>query len=54
MLTAKEIQFDNKAASQCLNRCQKIIKDIYGDKVPEVKKNPKVVTADKKVTAPVT
>lgn len=39
MLTVKEIQSDNKHASQCLNRCQKAIKDIYGDKVPEVKKN---------------
>lgn len=39
MLSVKEIQSDNKHASQCLNRCQKAIKDIYGDKVPEVKKN---------------
>lgn len=39
MLTVKELQFDNKQASQCLNRVQKAIKDIYGSKVPEVKKN---------------
>ena len=36
MLSVKELQYDNKQASQCLNRVQKAIKDIYGDKVPEV------------------
>ena len=39
MLSVKQIQADNKQASQCLHRCQKAIKDIYGDKVPDVKKN---------------
>lgn len=39
MLSVKELQYDNKQASQCLNRVQKAIKDVYGDKVPEVKKN---------------
>jgi hypothetical protein len=39
MLTVKEIMADNKHASQCLGRCQKAIKEIYGNKVPDVKKN---------------
>ena len=45
MLSVKELQFDNKQASQCLNRAQKAIKDIYGDKVPEVQKNKQVKMA---------
>ena len=39
MLSVKELQFDNKQASDCLNRVNKAIKDIYGKDVPEVKKN---------------
>jgi tetratricopeptide (TPR) repeat protein len=39
MLSVKELNYDNKQASQCLNRVQKAIKDIYGNKVPEVQKN---------------
>jgi len=45
MLSVKELQFDNKQASQCLHRAQKAIKDIYGDKVPEVQKNKQVKMA---------
>jgi tetratricopeptide (TPR) repeat protein len=40
MRSVREIQFDNKQASQCIERCNKAIKEIYGDKVPEVTKNP--------------
>jgi tetratricopeptide (TPR) repeat protein len=39
LLSVKQMQADNKQASQCLNRCNKAIKDIYGDKVPVVAKN---------------
>lgn len=39
ILSVKNIQADNKQASQALNRCNKAIKDLYGNKVPEVKKN---------------
>lgn len=39
MLSVKQLQSDNKQASQCLDRCKKAIKDIYGNKVPEVKSN---------------
>mmetsp|Transcript_7226 Transcript_7226/g.12200 ORF Transcript_7226/g.12200 Transcript_7226/m.12200 type:complete len:115 (+) Transcript_7226:239-583(+) len=39
MLTVKEIQFDSKIASQCLTRCNKALKEIYGDKVPQVTRN---------------
>lgn len=45
MISVKELQFDNKQASQCINRCNKAIKDIYGDNVPDVKKNDPVVFA---------
>lgn len=48
MLSVKEIQYDNKQASQCLSRCQKAIKDIYGDKVPQSTKNKPIKLADKK------
>lgn len=49
-MSVKEIQHDNKQASQCLNRAQKAIKDIYGDDVPEHAKNKQVKMADKKAT----
>jgi len=52
MLSVKELQFDNKQASQCLNRAQKAIKDIYGDKVPKVQKNKQVKMATATTTAP--
>jgi tetratricopeptide (TPR) repeat protein len=39
MLSVKQLQVDNKQASQCLDRCAKAIKDIYGNKVPAVKSN---------------
>ena len=39
MLSVKQLDALNKQASQCLNRCNNAIKDLYGDKVPEVKKN---------------
>jgi tetratricopeptide (TPR) repeat protein len=39
MLSVKQLQYDNKQASQCLNRCNKAIKDIYGDSPPSVKPN---------------
>ena len=39
MLSVKQLQADNKQASQCLTRCNKAIKDLYGDKVPAVAKN---------------
>jgi len=51
MLSVKELQFDNKQASQCLNRAQKAIKDIYGDKVPKVQKNKQVKMATATTTA---
>lgn len=38
-MSVKQIQADNKQASQCLNRCNKAIKDLYGNKIPDVKKN---------------
>ena len=50
MLTVKQMQADNKQASQCLNRCNKAIADLYGDKVPETKKNPPVRLADTATT----
>lgn len=50
MLSVKELQFDNKQASQCLNRVQKAIKDIYGDKVPEVQKNKQIKMASAPAT----
>lgn len=39
MLTVREIQYDNKVMQACLTRVNKAIKQEYGDKVPEVKKN---------------
>jgi len=45
MLTVKQLQFDNKQASQCLSRCSKAIKDIYGTAVPESKPNAPVKLA---------
>lgn len=45
MLSVKSLQADNKQASECLNRCNKAIKDIYGSKVPEVQKNKPIVLA---------
>lgn len=51
MLSVKELQFDNKQASQCLNRVQKAIKDIYGNNVPEVKKNQPIKMANAPVTS---
>jgi hypothetical protein len=42
----------NKQASEILNRCNKAIKDIYGDKVPEVKKNSPVKLAEPSSYAP--
>lgn len=39
MLTVREIQYDNKVMQSCLTRVNKAIKQEYGDKVPEVKKN---------------
>jgi tetratricopeptide (TPR) repeat protein len=39
MLSVKQLQVDNKQASQCLDRCSKAIRDIYGDNIPEVKSN---------------
>lgn len=54
MLSVKEIQSDNKHASQCLNRCQKAIKDIFGDKAPEVKKNKPFKPNSQKNTSPLT
>lgn len=45
MLSVKELQYDNKQASQCLHRVQKAIKDVYGGNVPEAKKNKAVKLA---------
>lgn len=45
MLTVKQLQADNKQASQCLHRVNKAIKDVYGDKIPEQKKNQPVKMA---------
>lgn len=39
MHSVKELQFDNKQASQCLARVNKAIKQEYGDNVPVVPKN---------------
>lgn len=39
MLSVKQLQHDNKQASQCLNRVNKAIQQVYGDQVPEVQKN---------------
>lgn len=47
MLSVKQLQVDNKQASQCMDRCKKAIKDIYGDKVPEVKSNGLIKMAGK-------
>mmetsp|Transcript_34737 Transcript_34737/g.53346 ORF Transcript_34737/g.53346 Transcript_34737/m.53346 type:complete len:405 (-) Transcript_34737:500-1714(-) len=42
MLSVKQLQPSNNMASKCLNRCNKEIKETYGDKVPAVKKNPAI------------
>jgi hypothetical protein len=47
MLSVKQLQVDNKQASQCMDRCSKAIKDIYGNKVPTVKSNGLVKMASK-------
>ena len=53
MLSVKQLQADNKQASQCLERCAKAIKDIYGNKkVPEVKSNGLVKMASKEESSP--
>lgn len=39
MLSVKQLQHDNKQASQCLNRVNKAIQQVYGDRVPEIKQN---------------
>ena len=33
-MSVKQLDAMNKQASQCLNRCNVAIKDLYGDKVP--------------------
>lgn len=45
MLSVKQLQASNKTASECLNRCNRAIKAIYGDAVPEAKKNAPVKLA---------
>jgi len=35
MLSVKSLNATNKQASEILNRCNKAIKEIYGNKVPE-------------------
>ena len=45
MLSVKQLQATNKTASECLNRCNRAIKAIYGDDVPEAKKNAPVKLA---------
>lgn len=52
MHSVKELQYDNKQASQCLNRVNKAIKDIYGDKIPEVKKNQPIKMAKSSDNSP--
>lgn len=47
MLSVKQLQVDNKQASQCMDRCSKAIKDIYGNKVPASKSNGLVKMASK-------
>lgn len=46
MLSVKQLQATNKQASDCLNRCNKAIKDIYGDNVPEQKKRSPIKLAE--------
>lgn len=46
MLSVKSLNANNKQASEILNRCNKAIKDIYGDKVPETKKRSPIKLAE--------
>lgn len=46
MLSVKSLNANNKQASEILNRCNKAIKDIYGNNVPEAKKNAPVRLAE--------
>ena len=39
MLTVKNIQIENKQAQKALTRINKILKEIYGDKIPDPKTN---------------
>lgn len=51
MLSVKSMNANNKQASEILNRCNKAIKEIYGDKIPEYKKNSPVKLAEQSANA---
>lgn len=46
MLSVKSLNATNKQASEILNRCNKAIKEIYGNKVPEQKKRSPIKLAE--------
>ena len=39
MLSVKQLQADNKQASQCLSRCNQALRDLGGSEIPEAPKS---------------